>query len=145
MPRWFFLAVTMLLVLIPVGAHAQQVPPPPIVIRGLEVLGTSGPSAALDEWLKGWPADAALRSQLLRFFEDVQAYAGKAKGYDYLGAAEWGSHTRRLYFTVLGENRPYYVRFDVYLAAGGWSVVNVTMDTDPARVFPPELFIPPRT
>lgn len=138
----------MLLFLSPARVRAQQgAPPPPIITQGLDALRTSGANAAMDVWLKGWPADAAASAKppLLGGFEQVQGVTGQVSGYDYLGSADWGPHTRRLYFTILGKDRPFYMRFDVYLTGGGWRVLNVTLNTDPTEVFPPGLLTPGRS
>jgi len=144
MRRLILTVASVLLALGPMRVSAQQAPPPAIVTQGLDLLRTSGTSAALDAWLKGWSDESAVaaKSQLLPVLDEIQRVAGTVSGSDFLGSADWGPHTRRLYFTVLAKNQPFYCRFDVYLAGGEWRVVNVTLHTNPAEVFPPGLLMP---
>ena len=147
MRRLVFVIASLLLASSSVRASAQQAPPPAIVTQGLDLLRTSGSGAALDAWLKGWTDDAAAsaRTQLLRGLNEVVTQTGTVSGYDYLGSADWGPHVRRLYFTVLGKDQPFYARFDAYLTGGEWRVMNVTLHTIPTEVFPPGLLMPGRS
>ncbi|MFL5382575.1 MAG: hypothetical protein ACJ8GN_08705 [Longimicrobiaceae bacterium] len=61
MRRLVLAIVSLLLASSPLRASAQQAPPPAIVTQGLDLLRTAGPDAALDAWLKGWPADSRRR------------------------------------------------------------------------------------
>ena len=144
MRRLVFVFASLLLAFAPLRASAQQAPPPGIVTQGLDLLTTAGPDAALDAWLKWWPADtrAGAKAQLLGGLTQIQTVTGQARGYDFLGSADWGPHVRRLYFTVLAKDRPFYARFDVYQTSGEWRVLNVTLNTDPAEVFPPGWLMP---
>ncbi|HYH81468.1 MAG TPA: hypothetical protein VEX86_16815, partial [Longimicrobium sp.] len=58
------------------------------------------------------------------------------------GAAEWGAHARRIYFTLLGRDRPAFLRLDIYQIGSTWRVLNVTIHTDPAQVFTTEMLSP---
>jgi hypothetical protein len=133
-----------LAMLSPVAVHAQLAPPA-IITEGMDLLRTSGADAALDRWLKGWPPETipSAKAPLLRAFEQVENVTGAVTGYDFLGTARWGPHTRRLYYTVLAKNRPFYMRFDVYLTGEEWRVLNVTLNTSPEDVFPPGFMMPP--
>jgi len=136
----------LMLFLSPARVRAQQSAPPPIIVEGLDVLRTTGADAALDVWMKGWPPASAAegKAQLLRGFTDVEAVTGRVTGYDSVGSADWGPHTRRLYFTLLGKDRPSFLRIDVYQTGGVWKVLNITLNTDAAEVFPPGLLMPGR-
>ena len=144
MRRLVLAVASLLLAASPMRASAQQAPPPAIVTQGLDLLRTGGSDAALDAWMKGWPTEAAAsaRAQLLHGLNEVVAQTGTVSGYDYLGSADWGPHVRRLYFTVLGKDQPFYARFDVYLTSGEWRVMNITLHTIPTEVFPPGLLMP---
>lgn len=146
MRRLVLMVASLLFALGPARVSAQQAPPPAIITQGLDLLRTSGASAALDAWMKGWTADAAAaaRTQLLRGLDEVLAQTGSVSGHDYLGSADWGPHVRRLYFTVLGKDQPFYARFDVYLTGGEWRVMNIALHTIPTEVFPPGLLMPGR-
>src|SRR4051812_19869531 len=83
----------LLLVLGSPRAQAQQVPPPELIVRGLDLLRTSGANAALDVWLKGFPENSAgARAQLLGGLEQIQGVTGPVSGYDFIGSADWGPH-----------------------------------------------------
>ena len=125
-------------------AAAQSVAVPPIIRTGLEAIRTGGVEAALDAWLDGWGAEAASsgKAQLLPTFREIETVCGTFTGYDALGTAAWGPHTLRMYYVLLGKQRPAYLRFDVYQSDGRWRVLNVTINTDPAQVLTPEMLAP---
>lgn len=139
-------ALAALIVIAAAAAPARAQDPPPIIVAGLNAYRTSGPAAALATWFQGWSQEAAAQAkpQLLGVLEQIDAVAGRMNGYDLLGSAHWGPHAQRIYVVVLHEQRSAFYRFDVYLAAAGWRVLNVTVNIDPAQVFPPEFLLPGR-
>ena len=127
-----------------VPAQAQD-PLPPIVTAGLEAYRQEGPSAALDVWLQGWAAETQkeAKSRLLGPMEEIVRIAGAPSGFDYLGPAVLGPHTRRVFVVLLHEQRPAFLRLDIYrTAAGEWRVLNVTVNTEPGQVFPEQMLVP---
>jgi len=141
----FLALVAGFLSLHPMRAAAQDIVPP-LVTRGLNAYRYGGSEAALDAWMAGWPDEpsAQAKSQMLATLKEVEAVTGPITGHDYLGAAQWGAHARRIYFTLLGRNRPAYLRLDIYQSGSTWRVLNVTINTDPAQVFTAEMLSPPR-
>jgi hypothetical protein len=141
----FLALIAAFLSLHPAPAAAQE-SVPPLVTRGLNAYRYGGSEAALDAWMAGWPVEAApeAKSRMLATLKEIEVETGPITGHDYVGAAEWGAHARRLYFTLLGRNRPAYLRLDIYQAGSTWRVLNVTINTDPAQVFTTEMMSPPR-
>jgi hypothetical protein len=141
----FLVLIAGFLSLRPACAAAQELVPP-LVTRGLNAYRYGGPEAALDAWMAGWPDEpsAQAKSQMLATLKEIEAVTGPVTGHDYLGVAEWGAHTRRIYFTLLGRNRPAYLRLDIYQTGSTWRVLNVTINTDPAQVFTTEMLSVPR-
>ncbi|HEX8832076.1 MAG TPA: hypothetical protein VF705_12960 [Longimicrobium sp.] len=139
----FLALVAGLLMLHPVRAAAQGIVPP-VVTQGLTAYKLRGPEAALEAWMAGWPAETIppAKERMLGTLKEIETVDGPMVGYDYLGTAEWGAHARRIYFTLLGNDRPAYLRLDVYQSDGTWRVLNVTIHTDPAQVFTTEMLSP---
>ncbi len=137
------LLLTILLLTVPAAAGAQPVPE--LLSRGFAAYETGGYAAALDAWLVGWGPDdvAPIRAGFEPLFQQVEAEAGHYMGSEFLGTVGWGEHARRVYALVLYEERPLFARFDLYQADGVWRVLNLTLNTDPERVFPPGLLVPP--
>jgi hypothetical protein len=117
---------------------------PEIVLQGLQTYQSVGAPAALDVWLRGWSAADATsaKSQLLPLLQQVEEATGARKGHDVIAVVALGTHFRRVYGLLLHEQRPVYLRFDVYRVAQDWRVLNLTFNTDPAQVFPAEMLIP---
>jgi len=143
--RSVFLALIAVFLSLPVRAAAQDIVPP-LVTRGLNAYRYGGPAAALDEWTAGWPeaTSSEVKSQMLGRLKEIETITGPITGHDFLGAAQWGAHTRRIYFTLLGRDRPAFLRLDIYQTGSTWRVLNVTINTDPAQVFTPEMLSVPR-
>lgn len=137
------LLLSLLLLVVPAGAAAQPVPE--LVSRGFAAYETGGYSAALDAWLAGWSPDdvAPVKAGFEPVFQQMEEQAGRYVGPELLGTAGWGEHARRVYALVLYEERPLFARFDLYQVDGQWRVLNITLNTDPERVFPPGLLVPP--
>lgn len=118
---------------------------PPIVTAGLEAYQREGPAAALDAWLQGWSAETQkeAKPRLLGPMQEIVRLAGAPAGFDYLGPAVLGPHTRRVFVVLLHEERPAFLRLDIYQTpAGVWRVLNVTVNTEPGSVFPEEMLVP---
>lgn len=137
------LLLAILLLALPVAASAQPVPE--LVSRGFAAYETGGYSAALDAWLAGWGPDdvAPAKAGFTPVFQQMESQAGHYVGSELLGTVGWGEHARRVYALVLYEERPLFARFDLYQVDGQWRVLNMTLNTDPERVLPPGLLIPP--
>jgi len=140
--RFAFVALIAAFLSLPTCAAAQEIVPP-LVTRGLNAYRYGGPEAALDAWMAGWPAETPeAKSRMLGTLKEIETVSGPITGYDYLGVAEWGAHTRRIYFTLLGRDRPAFLRLDIYQGGSTWRVLNVTINTDPAQVFTTEMLSP---
>ena len=139
--RNLLLSSILLLCAAPVSAQSDV---PDVVTDGLAAYAGRGVDAALDVWLESWSDEdrAVARPQLRTVFQRFDEQAGPMLGYDHVGFARWGERAGRVYVIMLFENQPIYARFDVYRPTNRWNVVNVTVNTDPAQVFPPELFMP---
>lgn len=137
------LLLSMLLLAVPAAARAQEVPA--LLTRGFAAYETGGYSAALDAWLVGWGPDdvTPVKEGFIPVFQQVEDQAGHYVGSEFLGTVMWGEHSRRVYALVLYEERPLYARFDLYQIDGTWRLLNLTVNTDVERVFPPGLTVPP--
>jgi hypothetical protein len=95
--------------------------------------------------MRGWDAEsiAQARTQLANTFGELEQVAGRAMGSEVLSTVAWGTHVQRTYVVYLNERRPLYGRFDTYLTGGDWKVLNITVHTDPAQVFPPDMLVAP--
>lgn len=134
----------LLCVLLPASAQAQSAEPTGLVVEGLEAYATRGTDAALEVWLTGWSAedDAVARPQLRNLLYRFDEAAGAMLGHDIAGMASWGDRAGRIYAVMLYETQPIYARFDVFMPDSTWRIVNVTINTDPAQIFPLDMFVP---
>ena len=142
--RYLLLLSVILLRPAPASAQTDLSDVPAVVTDGLAAFVAEGVDAALDVWLQTWPDEdvAVGRPQLRSAFQRLHEQAGSLMGHDFVGSAPWGQRARRVYFVMLYEKQPVYARFDVYRATNEWKVVNLTVNTDPALIFPPDLFVP---
>jgi len=127
-----------------VVAQVRERDLPPVLTHGLEAFKSAGFDAALDAWLEGWDAESAeaVRSQFRPALAQFDTLGGRFKAYEAFAVVHWGQYAQRVYLILLYERRAIYGRMDFFQAADAWRVLNITFNTDPNAVFPPELLIP---
>lgn len=137
------LLLSLVLLVVPAVARAQEVPR--VVTSGFQAYQAGDYDAALDAWFAGWDAEDVdpLKPQFQRVFEQMETQSGKYAGFDIVGTVPWGTRAMRVYALVMYQERPLYAFFDVYQSTGEWRVLNITVNTDVAAVFPAGMLVPP--
>ncbi len=126
-------------------AHAQAPEIPAVVKQGLDSLVAGNRVAAVSLWGRAWTgADTSQAVTLLNSLDQVGELLGQPQGYDLVQQFDVGPNVRHVYIVVRYNKQPLYAYFVAYRPMRDWQVVSVLWNTDPTKVFPNSLLVPPQ-
>lgn len=137
-------ALLLLAIAAPFTLRAQGASLPNVVTDGFHAYQVGGSDSAVRVWTRNWSGDdsgkvAALEQSL----RAVGQQFGAMQGFQVVRSSTLGDRLRRTYLLIWYERHPLYAFFQSYrLADGAWKIIDLTWDSDWAKVFPAALADP---
>lgn len=118
---------------------------PRIVERGFELLARDSAEAAIAYWTEAWDheADASKAEQLINILKPIAEYAGAIRGVDVVATRPLSPNYIRIFVIIRYTRMPVFAEIRPYNSGGAtedWRMATITINTDPAKVFPPDVW-----
>lgn len=121
------------------GVFAQEGKIPDVILNGLNVYKEKGPSAAIEEWLKGSPVEgqknALSQSNVLL---QVEAFYGSYQSVELINIKDVTRTSKIVYVQLDYENGPVFAYFVIYKKADRWIITSFQFHTEPNAILPSE-------
>ena len=111
---------------------------PEIVVSGLKAYEKSGPTAAIEAWIKGSPFEGSKEalSQANRFRE-IETYYGNYTGYNLIHVTNLTPSAKIVYFSIDYQKGPVFAVMPLYKTKEGWIMTGrFNFNTDATQILP---------